>query len=332
MAKKRIKDIAAEAGVSEATISRYLNKNYKAMSEKTRLKIERIIEENDYRPNSMARGLKLKKTNTIGIILADIKNPFSSEILKSLSEICVKTEYSLMICITNNDSAEEEKCLRKYMDKGVDGLIVNTSGGNDELLTTINKQIPVVLLDREIPGKKLDVVTSNNKQLMSDLVEYLYQSQYTKCYLFSENIGTSTVRKIRYDGFISETAARNIDADSYIIPENSNEIEQLLKNIIKEKENEKIAVIAINGLVFLELVKAINQLKIEVGKDIGVATFDEYAWNAVLFGGVTTVVQNSSQIAENIFEILRNRIENSEKSESVRVEIEGKIIIRDSTN
>lgn len=332
MAKKRIKDIAAEAGVSEATISRYLNKNYKAMSEKTRLKIEKIIEENDYRPNSMARGLKLKKTNTIGVILADIKNPFSSEILKSLSDICKKTEYSLMICITNNDSAEEEKSLRKYMDKGVDGLIVNTSGGNEDLLVKINRQIPVVLLDRDIPGKKLDVVTSNNKKLMSDLIEYLYELHYTKCYLFSENIGTSTVRKIRYDSFICETAARDVSADSYIISEKGDKIEQILRNIIKEKKKEKIAVIAINGLVFLELVEAINQLKIEVGKDIGVATFDEYAWNAVLFNGVTTVVQNSKKIAEDIFRILKERIEGKEKNESVRVEIEGKIIIRNSTN
>ena len=133
MAQMRIKDIAAEAGVSPATVSRYLN-TARQMTEETRARIAAVIERTGYRPRAAARNLRSSRTNLIGVILADIANPFSSAMLEGLSASAAARGCSLMTAISGNDPAKEAESLTRLIDAGVDGLVVNTCGGNDEAI------------------------------------------------------------------------------------------------------------------------------------------------------------------------------------------------------
>ena len=105
MAQMRIKDIAAEAGVSPATVSRYLNHRPGQMTEETRARIAEVIERTGYRPRAAARNLRSSRTNLIGVILADIANPFSSAMLEGLSASAAARGCSLMTAISGNDAA-----------------------------------------------------------------------------------------------------------------------------------------------------------------------------------------------------------------------------------
>ena len=134
MAQMRIKDIAAEAGVSPATVSRYLNNRPGQMTEETRARIAEVIERTGYRPRAAARNLRSSRTNLIGVILADIANPFSSAMLEGLSASAAARGCSLMTAISGNDPAKEAESLTRLIDAGVDGLVVNTCGGNDEAI------------------------------------------------------------------------------------------------------------------------------------------------------------------------------------------------------
>ncbi|MFR2030999.1 MAG: LacI family DNA-binding transcriptional regulator [Collinsella sp.] len=134
MAQMRIKDIAAEAGVSPATVSRYLNNRPGQMTEETRARIAAVIERTGYRPRAAARNLRSSRTNLIGVILADIANPFSSAMLEGLSASAAARGCSLMTAISGNDPAKEAESLTRLIDAGVDGLVVNTCGGNDEAI------------------------------------------------------------------------------------------------------------------------------------------------------------------------------------------------------
>ena len=173
MAQMRIKDIAAEAGVSPATVSRYLNNRPGQMTEETRARIAAVIERTGYRPRAAARNLRSSRTNLIGVILADIANPFSSAMLEGLSASAAARGCSLMTAISGNDSAKEAESLTRLIDAGVDGLVVNTCGDNDEAIAAAAGRLPVVLLDRDVADGGVDLVTSNNRELVAGLVDEL---------------------------------------------------------------------------------------------------------------------------------------------------------------
>lgn len=159
MAQMRIKDIAAEAGVSPATVSRYLNNRPGQMTEETRARIAAVIERTGYRPRAAARNLRSSRTNLIGVILADIANPFSSAMLEGLSASAAARGCSLMTAISGSDPAKEAESLTRLIDAGVDGLVVNTCGGNDEAIAAAAGRLPVVLLDRDVADGGVDLVT-----------------------------------------------------------------------------------------------------------------------------------------------------------------------------
>lgn len=130
-----------KTGVSKTTISRYLNGKYEFMSKETRERIEHIIDELEYRPNSMARSLKNQNSKIIGCTIADIENQFSSFIFKGVSEICKKHGYRVLVAEINNNEDDEREAIESLMSYNIDGLIINTTGSNDEYLINLKKQI-----------------------------------------------------------------------------------------------------------------------------------------------------------------------------------------------
>ncbi len=119
------------------------------MTEETRARIAGVIERTGYRPRAAVRNLRSSRTNLIGV-LADIANPFSSAMLEGLSASAAARGCSLMTAISGNDSAKEAESLTRLIDAGVDGLVVNTCGGNDEAIAAAAGRLPVVLLDRDV--------------------------------------------------------------------------------------------------------------------------------------------------------------------------------------
>lgn len=129
-------------GREPATVSRYLNNRPGQMTEETRARIAAVIERTGYRPRAAARNLRSSRTNLIGVILADIANPFSSAMLEGLSASAAARGCSLMTAISGNDSAKEAESLTRLIDAGVDGLVVNTCGGNDKAIAAAAGRLP----------------------------------------------------------------------------------------------------------------------------------------------------------------------------------------------
>ena len=210
MAQMRIKDIAAEAGVSPATVSRYLNNRPGQMTEETRARIAAVIERTGYRPRAAARNLRSSRTNLIGVILADIANPFSSAMLEGLSASAAARGCSLMTAISGNDPAKEAESLTRLIDAGVDGLVVNTCGGNDKAIAAAAGRLPVVLLDRDVADGGVDLVTSNNRELVAGLVDALAAAGSERLCLLTEASDDSPVRRERAEAFADELSRRGL--------------------------------------------------------------------------------------------------------------------------
>ncbi len=335
MARMRIKDIAEQAGVSPATVSRYLNDRPGQMTEETRARIAEVIERTGYRPRASARNLRSEQSHMLGVILADIANPFSSAILEGLSTAADARGYALMTAVSANDPAREEAALVRLVDAGCDGIAVNTCGGLDEKIARTAARVPLVLLDRDVSAGGVDLVTSNNAQLVAGLVDELAQGGAERLVLLTEEADTSPVRRMRAEAFLAELARRGLAGEVASLGQGSDELDRL----IVSAPGTRLGLIAVNGLVFLRLVESLAQLGPALPEAMHVATFDDYPWNRALFGGVTCAAQDTDAIATAVVDRLALRIDaalgrtGAEASDlaPVHLEVPGHVISRLST-
>ena len=163
MANVTIKDVAKQANVSIATVSRVLNKNY-FVSPELEKKVMDAIKELDYYPNSVARSLKNESTQTIGLIVSDISNSFFTFVNRSVENVLKKYNYNLIVCSTDNQPEKELSYLKLLLEKKVDGIILNTTGSNREFIASVSHQIPFVLCGRKVMSPNFigDFVDSDN--------------------------------------------------------------------------------------------------------------------------------------------------------------------------
>lgn len=148
-----IRDIARRSGVSTATVSRVLNNSPK-VSPEVRNTILKVIDELDYRPSRAARELKNKSSKTIALLIADGTNEYYFQIAQAIIHAIREDGYTLFICNSFNDSEIERNYLMMLSEMNIDGLVLNSCGGNNSLITDLSKKIPTVLIHRRIdnPG------------------------------------------------------------------------------------------------------------------------------------------------------------------------------------
>jgi len=171
--KVTIKEVAELAGVSTTTVSYVINKS-RFVSEQTRAKVLKAIKDLDYRPNVVARSLRSRKTGTVGLIVCDLTNPFFSEVLQGIETYLGGKKYSLLVTNTDYDNKKEKESIDMFHDKQVDGvIIVPGESTNKQAKFLMERNIPVVLLDKKIKDLNVDVVLVNNREGSKRLTEHL---------------------------------------------------------------------------------------------------------------------------------------------------------------
>ena len=169
-----INDVASAAGVSKTTVSRYLNNRTDLMSEKTKNRIEKMIELLDYHPSELARSLKSKKTKTIGVVVPELRSPFYTSAISGIEEVLKKHGYSIIIMECENKLENEQNNIKEMLSRDVDGIIVDTVSSDNEYLVSLDIQkFPIVLLDRYIKNHKMDIAYIDNETMMIDLFDWL---------------------------------------------------------------------------------------------------------------------------------------------------------------
>lgn len=339
--KMTIKDIAKEAKVSETTISRYLNGKYEYMSAKTKINIETVIKKNNYRPSNIARTLKSKKSRLIGAVITDIENPFSSIVIKGLSDRSNELGYSLMIAISDNDIEKEQMYIQRFLDNGVEGIIVNTTGKNEDYLKELKQTgFPIVLMDRGVFDNSIDTVTTNNYELGIEAMDHLFETGYQSFAFFTGTLEFNTVRQIRYKAFSDKIKKNKNDTSKvYIIERLEKKYEQVQqqKEIARKlKEFRKLpsprVIFAVNGLLLLAILEVMKQENYHLGDDFGIIGFDDWTWATVIGSGVSTIAQDSYAIGAESCSLLVSRLDHKENSkEPIYKELTGKLMIREST-
>jgi len=332
-----IDDVSQIAGVSKTTVSRYLNQKYEHMSEKTKDKIKKVIEELEFRPNLIARNLKAQKTGLIGVIVSDVANPVTVHLIKGIIDHCTKEGYQVITASSDEEMAREKEYILSMVDRQVEGLIISVVDYNKfDLLQTLSKKgVKIVLADRTISQPVLDTVTTNNYEMTKSTIKALYAMGFEAVALFSSDLLRSNVRLHRHDAFIE--ASKHHVSDSHTLTylfthDMEGEYRKALTEFINNHPGQRIAAFASTPMALQNLLSAAQDLGISIPEDIGVCGYDNLPWTKLVYGGISVIEQPFYEVGVESAKMLISRIRGESDDSPAYLELKSQLILRNSTN
>lgn len=306
-----IKDIAQLSGVSVATVSRIMN-NSGRYSQKTRDKVLQIIRETGYERNSLATSLRINKSNMIGILVPDIANEFYASVLKKAEQALFKLGYSTIICNTERSVERETAYYRMLIEHRVDGLI-SVSSASNQMPLSAKYAIPIVFIDRDPHSASEMIVTTDHYAAGRDLTRLLLSQADDLCLVMTKSRPSSTMDRVQ--AFKDELSDRGISADGSILALNTTSDKFLqrhsdLENFIqiKHQEGRRLGVFAINDNVAYMVLQVAKRFHLSVPEDLIVTGFDGMSIASISEPTITTIVQDSTAIANQASQLLVDAI------------------------
>ena len=325
-----IKDVAKYAGVSVATISRVLNEPDK-VSEDTKNKVLKAIEETGYQQNLFGKHLRCKKTNIILVMLTSVVNSFCAKIVNSIDNEAKKHGYSIMICVTNDDPKTEDRYLNYVKNKFVDGMIVVNSTMNQQQMASLSSQFPVIQCSEYVDPDTTPYVTINNKQAAKDAVNHLIKNGKKDILLIGVDDPNIISAKERLDGYKEALKENNIEYDSNKVVFSNYGFRNTQK-ILMQYFNDEVnidAVFAISDKMAAAAIVALQQKGLNVPEDLMVIGFDNTDISYIFNPAITTVSQPHKEIGKIAFNMLLDRINDKKCKNHI---LNHELVIRKSTN
>ena len=327
-----ISDVAKYAKVGKTSVSRYLNGEQAKLSDPLREKISQAIEHLHFRPNHSARMLKAGHSKLIGLLLADVTNPYSIDVLQGIEHVCRREGYMLMVCNTDNQKELQDSYLTLLEAHRVDGIIVNTAGMAQKQITNLKRiSCPLVLVDRIDTSLGFDTIGLDNEAAVKDACTHLQTQSYDSILVVTESIAIDP-RQARVDA-VKAFAKENNDILCDVIEIEKISVDLLIKAIQDFSDshpNRKKAIFTTNGIAMMSTAKALKQLDIHIGSQIGLISIDDPEWAQLFEGGITVMRQPTRVIGQTACERLLARVQgNNEPAQHIKLKAE--LVIRHST-
>lgn len=318
--KVTIKDIAEMTQTSKTTISFYLNGRYEKMSQETRDKIQKVIEETGYKPSIVARSLNSKQTKLIGVLIGDITNSFSNQIVKGIENIAHRRGYQVIIGNSNYDPESEDRYIENMLRLGVDGFIIQpTSNFRKYAKISQETKKSLVFFDSQLYEHRSNWVKTNNYDAVYDATQICIQKGYEEFIIITADTSLLSTRIERASGFMDALTDYNLSYATYIIEDAKTTVEDIagfLKNTIIP--NKKTLVFAPNCWALPRVFTALKNIQTPK-MDIGLIGFDNTEWTDLSSPSITTIVQPAFQEGEQATKILIDQIEGLDQEERQQV-------------
>ena len=300
-----IKDVAQKAGVSPATVSKYLHG--KKLKEKNQLAIEKAIKDLNFTVNEFARALRTHNSMTIGVLIPNLDNMFFTTIISYMENILTQYGYSTIICDCQLDADTEKKKLDFLLQKKVSGLIIIPYKLTNTTLEHLH--LPIVLIDRIIETASVSAVIVDNRQISYEATEYLINKGHRKIASIHGLLDISTARE-RLAGYKQAMTDNGLNDFSSLIYAEDYDVQTGYKGIMKlMSENEGItAVIAYNKEIATGALMAIHELGLNIPEDISVVGFDCGDFAQAINPKLTYVCQPMDEIGRTAAQILLEKI------------------------
>jgi LacI family transcriptional regulator len=326
-----IREVAESAGVSYATVSHVIN-NTRLVSPETRERVLAAMDALNYRPNALARSLRQGKTNTIGLVLPDSANPFFAEISRSIEDEAFKKGYSVFLCNTELDTQRELFYVDVLSKKQVDGIIFVAAGDTaDSLDYLIQRRMPLVMIDREVPNVEADAVLTDNQLGGYLATHHLLDLGHRRiaCIAGPSSITPSAERIIGYRKALEE-AGVSYDEKLILRGDYHAQSGMDITHIILGMDPRPTAIFALNDLMALGALRAAAEAGYSVPNDLSVVGYDDLEISHFTNPPLTTIAQPKKEVGTRAVNLLVERM--SKKSQPpVRLVLPPELIVRRST-
>jgi DNA-binding LacI/PurR family transcriptional regulator len=336
--------IAAAAGVTSMTVSRVMNGSGYVNSA-TRERVVKVAREMNYRRNGLARALKRQRTETIGLVLGDIANPFAAELSRGVREVLEKRGYTLFICISEHSAKEDVEAFNSLADHRVDGVIVATRAsemGNDRLNEMIAGGIPASLIGRDFQHPHVDLVTADNLKGGYEATRHLIDLGHKRIGF----IGVSLTRSVglrRFRGYLEALNEHGLGVEEELVVGDHSGKDQMpgysteemgFEGMTKllQMKRRPTAVFARNDFTAVGALNAIKKAGLTVPDDIAVVGYDDIPLAAHTSPPLTTVRQPAREEGRVAAEFMLQRIEHGPDRPRTERVFECELVVRESTN
>ena len=326
-----IKDVAREAGVSIATVSRVLN-DIDVVNEDTKKKVKDAIKKLAYRPNIVARSLKTQKSSTIGIIIPDISNQFYPEIVRGCEDVASIYNYNIMLCNADLDVEKEMEALRILKEKMIDGVIYMSNSIDHNIIDLIKElQLPTVLVETTDTEGIFPSVTIDNIMAAADAVKYLGNKGNKKIAYVGTNIEKDNALAKRYAGYNKGLTEMGITLDENLVYFGGVKARDgyMGINTILDSGKEVDAVFCASDEIAMGVINALRDRSIKVPENVDVMGFDDIYSASVFYPKLTTVAQPMYDMGSVSMRMLIKAINNL-KVEEEHFVLPYRIVERDS--
>ncbi len=325
-----IRDITKMTGLSLATVSKYLNGG-NVLPENRKL-IENAIAELHYEVNEIARGLATNCTKTVGVLIHNLENIFAGTIIAHIEDILRQHDYGTILCDCRGDKALEEQEIKFLLNKRVDGIItIPTSGNSAYLKNVVERQIPLVLIDRTFEDNNFDCVLVDNSNASFKAVSALIEKGHAHIGIVCGDDSQYTARE-RLLGYYRALEASNITLELDFVKRGSLSVEhgyQATKDLLTMNPRPT-AIYLSNYEITLGAIVAMNELSISFPDDVSIIGFDNMMLSQVVKPKLWMVVQPMEEIAVTAANMMLDRLRGTLSDEAVRINLNTSLLIGES--
>lgn len=327
-----LREVGRLAGVSAMTVSRVIN-GRAGVDAETQRKVEEAITALDYVPNRIARGLLSQKTQTIGLIVPDVVNPFFAPVVRGAETAARRAGFRVLLCNSEGDLRLEREYIEDLVAHRVEGLLL--APANDEtrhsIFPLLRGGFPLVLLDRSLPGSDCDLVVSDSVSGARRLTEHLIAVGHRSIAHLTDADDTSTGRD-RLHGYREALAAAGIPARDELVFRTT--VDRLggyrAAQEVLALDPRPTAIFAVNNMTAIGAMKALRERGLSVPEDMALVCFDDVEHLAVLSPFLTVVDQPAETLGGLGAQLLLERIAGKAGPRSRRIVLQTDLIVRRS--
>ena len=326
-----IKDVAQQANVSTATVSHVINKT-RHVEKITEERVLRAIEDLKYTPNVLARSLKGKGTKTIGIIIADIRESFFANVVKSIESNLNKKNFSLILCDSEDTVEEELFYIDILLRKGIDGLIFTPVNAHESYAILQASHIPIIQLDRKTYHYHFDYIGIDNVKSAAMATQHLFEHGYKAIGFIGYDKTVYTMEK-RLEGYKNVMVERGVFDDKFVKIVDYRDHGKTMKDYIKawlHACQPMDAIICGVDNICYETLGALEESGLHVPENMGLISFDDPKWFTYMKPPITAVRQPTEKIGQLAVERIMQRIHSPSKHDFTESLLDAELMIRES--
>ena len=304
-----IRDVAARAGVSTATVSRVLA-GQNGVGKKVRELVTEAAQQLDYQPNRLARYLRVGLRKVIGVVIPDLQNPFLTSVVHGVEDVLCREGYSLLLAHSDGLAEREQTQLAVLRGEEVAGLVLIPNNGPEANYESLQAwKIPVVAVDRTPRGFQVDLVRSNNQEAMREATRHLLSHGY-KAIGFINGPAEISVAQERLAGYYDALREASLTPRDFLVIHSDFRQEgghAAMGQLLRLAKPPRAVLIA-NNLMALGALQAIHERGLRIPDEVAVLGFDDMPWATSLRPPLTAVAQPAEEIGRTAAQLLLDRL------------------------